>query len=121
MEAGRDIAIPGQTSPLDLIRLMGGKARKVRRNRGKSPDSMLAVYGHRLTYTFIIDNEVASIHFDRGRGEIFYKGHNIKNLEFSEGQREAFFTLQDILQSDEEGREFLPAYLATLERCLADK
>jgi len=120
IEVSRDVIIPGQTSPLDLIRMMGGRAHKVGKPSEKTPDSMLAVYKDRLTYTFIMDHEVASIHFDRRRGEIFYKGHNIKNLELNENQREALMSLMQILQDDSEGAEFLSEYQATLESLMAD-
>ncbi len=41
---------------------------------------------HRFTYTFLLDGEVGSIHFDTQRAEIFYKGHNIRNMNLSETQ-----------------------------------
>lgn len=40
----------------------------------------------RATLTFYAGLEVASIHFDRGRGEIFYKGHNVKNMTLTQDQ-----------------------------------
>ncbi|MFA4875767.1 MAG: hypothetical protein WC956_01035 [bacterium] len=108
-------------SPLDLIRMMGGKARRVGEGVKGAPDSMLAVYKDRLTYTFIMDDEVASIHFDRAKNEIFFRGHNIAHMELTEKQREALMALEEVLKADEQGKEFLSAYSATLGRCLADK
>jgi len=84
-------------------------------------DTRLAVFKDRLTYTFILDSEVASIHFDRNRGEIFYKGHNIINLELSENQKKVLKSFLMVLEGDAKGKEFLNAYSATLERSLADK
>ena len=115
-----ELAAAGQTSPLDLERLMGGKAHPVGKDKQRHPDSMLAVYKNRLTYTFIMDNEVASIHYDRSKGEIFYKGHNVKNIALKESQRKALLSLKMLLEEDEEGREFIEDYGATLERSLAD-
>lgn len=40
----------------------------------------------RFTYTFLLDAEAASIHFDSERHEIFYKGHNIRNMTLSDAQ-----------------------------------
>lgn len=121
IEAKGDVAKAGLESPLDLLRHMGGRAHRVREGREKKVDSMLAVYKDRLTYTFILENEVASIHFDSGRGEVFFRGHNISHLELTEAQRKALLGLKLILEEDEEGRELLPKYEATLDRILADK
>jgi hypothetical protein len=82
---------------------------------------MLASYGDRVTYTFIIDDEVASIHFDRTRGEIFFRGHNIRHLELAASQVEALLRLEEVLKADEKARDLFPEYSATLARCLADK
>lgn len=40
----------------------------------------------RATLTFFHGQAVASIHFDRNRGEIFYRGHNVKNMTLTEEQ-----------------------------------
>jgi len=84
-------------------------------------DSMLAVYRDSLTYTFILEREVASIHFDRLRGEIFFKGHNIKNMELTPEQEQALKDLRSVLMQDSRARPFLSDYDATLGRLLADK
>ena len=121
VELAREAAKSGTTAPLDLIRLMGGKSKKVNGKNFRAPDSMLAVYKDRLTYTFIMDGEVSSVHFDASRGEIFFKGHCIRNLELTDGQKEALVMLQWVLEEDEDGKVFLPSYLATLERAITDK
>ena len=84
-------------------------------------DSLLAVYKDNLTYTFILDREVASIHFDRMRGEIFFRGHNIRNMELTGRQMQALKDLQLVLAQDERGLPFLSDYKATLGKHLADK
>jgi len=96
------------------------KAKKVRKGE-RAVDSMIAVYKERITYTFILDDEVASIHFDRLRGEIFFKGHNIKNIELTESQVQALKDLGSVLSAEKEGQPFLSDYEATLGRYLADK
>jgi len=109
-------------SPLELIKKTGGVAHPVKTVKGeRAPDSMLAVYRDRCTYTFIMDNEVASIHFDRGRKEIFFKGHNILNIALSPGQLKALKVFQDVLASDEQGKLLFNDYTATLGNILADK
>jgi hypothetical protein len=96
------------------------RAQKVKGRHGAA-DSMLAVYKDCLTYTFILEREVASIHFDRLRGEIFFKGHNLRNMELSEKQIEALNGLKTVLAEDHRARPFLSDYSATLGRYLADK
>jgi hypothetical protein len=96
------------------------KAKKVKEGK-RAVDSMIAVYKDRITYTFILDNEVASIHFDKSRGEIFFKGHNIKNIKLTENQLQALKDLRGVLQLEKDGRPFLSDYEATLGRYLADK
>lgn len=107
-------------TPLDLIRQMGQMSRKVAAPKGMPVNSMLATFQGRLTYTFLIDREVASIHFDQKRGEIFYRGHNIANMSLSSEQLALLKGLMALLASDERGKPFLPDYTATLTRLLAD-
>lgn len=108
-------------SPLDLWRLMGGKTRPVGGVTQPPHDSLLAVYKDRVTYTFILEREVASIHFDRVKKEIFFKGHNIRNFKPHPVQIEALKGFKKILAADERGKAFLVDYEATLGASLADK
>lgn len=101
--------------------IQAARARKTGVKGKAAVDSMLAVYKDRFTYTFILDREVASIHFDRMRGEIFFKGHNIRNIELTNRQWQALEDLKAFLSHDDKGRQFLSDFSATLDRCLADK
>lgn len=121
LEAMRAPEEPALRSPLDLWRLRGGVSHRPQEGETPPPDSMLACYGDRVTYTFIIDDEVASIHFDRRRGEIFFRGHNIRHLELTAAQVEALVRLEEVLKVDEKANDLFPEYSATLARCLADK
>lgn len=109
-------------SPLDLWRLMGqgGKAKRVQTSQIPASDGLLAVFRGRITYTFIWGREVASIHFDQERGEIFFKGHNIRNLKLSEAHLKALRGLKDILKKDSRAKPHCQEYDATLARVLAD-
>lgn len=107
-------------SAIDLWRLMGGQSHRVREEGKPPPDAMLAVLGDRVTYTFIMEDEVASIHFDRMRGEIFFKGHNIRHLTLSDRQREALLKMKEVLSGDEKAKVLFSDYSATLDRCLTD-
>lgn len=107
-------------SPLDLIKLHGGKAHKVRGMAGRGIDSMIAIYKDRFTYTFISNREVASIHFDNKSKKIFYSGHNINNMNLSVAQHTELHNVINILENDDEARKFKDAYQATLGHYLAD-
>ena len=111
----------GVPSALDLLRRSGGQARKVGKGTGRSIDSMLAVYKDRVTYTFICNNEVASIHFDRSRGEIFFRGHNVHNMDLNCEQLEALRRMELVMASDHRSKSMSSDYSATLTRLLADK
>lgn len=109
------------TTPLDRLRSMSTVARKVRPKRQKAVDAMLAVYSGRLTYTFIAGHEVASIHFDQKKGEIFYKGHNVRTLPMGDEVRGYLWELADVLAQDEQGMIYSGEYSATLRKVLTDK
>ncbi|HPQ80638.1 MAG TPA: hypothetical protein PLZ86_02825 [bacterium] len=109
------------SSPIDLMRRQRGASRRLREEGKPQPDSMLAVMADRATYTFIMEDGVASIHFDRRRGEIFFRGHKIGNMEISKAQVAALHHMEEVLKADSRARELFPAYSATLARCLADK
>lgn len=107
-------------TPIDLAGIVGGVARRVPGTEGRSTDSMLAVYKDRCTYTFILDAEVASIHFDANRKSIFFRGHNVRFMTMEPAARAALASMCDILAADRDGRELLSAYRETLDELPAD-
>jgi len=107
-------------NPLDLYKRVGAVAQKVPTKGKMAEDSMLAVYKNRVTYTFILGKEVASVHYDRKRGEIYFSGHNIRNMDLSGEQRQALMDMGMAMQADEKAKEFSSSYDATLARVLAD-
>lgn len=112
---------PKASKPFDLWKHIGAaKAHAVAKEPEKQVDSMLAVYKDRLTYTFIMDREVASIHYDKTKGEIFFKGHNLHNLYLSDEQVKALEELKSVLAKDKEGNSLLDDYNTTLDTLLAD-
>ncbi len=108
-------------SPLDLLKYKVGASHRAKEEGRPPPDSMLAVMQGRATYTFIMKEEVASIHYDRRRGEIFFCGHNIRNMELSKEHLEALMRMEEVLRGDSRGNELFSDYSATLARSLADK
>lgn len=109
-----------ELTQLESLLSQGGKAHKVRTPVGRAVDSMLAVYKDRVTFTFVMDMEVASIHFDANRHEIFFKGHNISNMKLTGDNLKALWRLRDVLAADSDGGAFLEEYHATLLKRLAD-
>ncbi len=68
----------------------------------------------RATLTFYRENEVASIHFDKERREIFYKGHNVNNMTLSEDKWESLQKFADFLPKEAKVEELKKAYLECL-------
>jgi|GEM_PF-1246171 hypothetical protein len=118
--AGEERKGRGGLSALDLLRMKGARARRVRGRKGQLQDSMLAVYRERVTYTFILENEVASIHYDKQRGEIFFRGHNIRNLKLTKPQLRALYEMKEVMAGDSRSQPLVSNYSATLDRLLAD-
>ena len=89
--------------------------------KGLPEDSHLVSFGDRFTFTFAYGHEVGSIHFDRARGEIFYKGHNIRNMELEDWQMKIFENLRKNLSADEQGRRFAEDYGRVLDKVILEK
>jgi len=77
--------------------------------------------GNRATLTFYDNDEVASIHYDTDRDEIFYKGHNVKNLTLSETQWLALQKFSEFLGKTAGADRLYSAYYGCLERLLRKK
>jgi len=105
----------------EKVTLHESRARKVNHFSPLLPDSMLACYRDRFTFTFMLGSEVASIHFDRAKGEVYFRGRNLQNLHLLPEEKEALYAVFPALKRDKRGKSLLPAYEATLERLLADK
>ena len=72
----------------------------------------------KITYIFQLQGEVVSIHFDKKRSEIFFKGHNVMNLELDEGLAGSLRLLQNILLASEKERRFYKSYSEVLKKIL---
>ena len=74
-----------------------------------------------MTYTFALGTEVGSIHFDRNRGEIFYKGHNIRNMDLEPWQIQVMEQLRQILAKDGQWSRFAEPYGRVLDKITLEK
>ncbi len=110
----------------DLKQEKGEKQVRKPETRETSPADLLTKaplvgFGDRITYTFMIGKEVGSIHFDRMRGEIFYKGHNLRNMDLSEAQTQVLEKLRQILHDDAEYQRFAEPYGRILDKVILEK
>ena len=64
----------------------------------------------KVTYTFLTDQEVVSLHFDLKRSSIFYKGHKIENLELTPEQKGQLEQFAKVLQEKPETASFAIEY-----------
>ena len=69
----------------------------------------------RATLTFFAGSEVASIHYDQKRNEIFYRGHNVKNMTLTQEQWLSLQMFSDYLEKEGCDSDLRESY----QRCLA--
>ncbi|MCC7343294.1 MAG: hypothetical protein IT573_00045 [Deltaproteobacteria bacterium] len=74
----------------------------------------------RATLTFYVDQEVASIHYDLIRDEIFYRGHNVKNMTMTQEQWVSLRKFSEYLAQDPRADRLHQAYQACLEHLMTD-
>jgi hypothetical protein len=84
-------------------------------------EARLFLAKNRATLTFFAGNEVASIHYDKTRDEIFYKGHNVKNMTLTDDQWLSLQKFPDFLAQDPEGKEIRDAYKRCLEQFMLSR
>lgn len=93
-------------------------ARYWARQRQMPQDSHLVSFGDKVTYTFAVRNDAASLHYDQGRGEIFYKGHKVESSDLESWMVELLRHFQEILAKSEYADEFLESYTELLDNKL---
>lgn len=72
----------------------------------------------KVTYTFIDKKEVVSLHFDRQRKRIFYKGHNVDNLDLNQARVQHLEKFGSQMQKRPATRSYAGAYLKLLQSIL---
>ena len=72
----------------------------------------------RATLTFYVEQEVASIHYDMLRDEIFYRGHNVKNMTMSQEKWVLLQKFSDYLDHDPRAVGLLQGYKTCLEHLM---
>ena len=74
----------------------------------------------RATLTFYVHQEVASIHYDLQRDEIFYRGHNVKNMTMTQEQWGFLQKFSEYLAQDPKAERLQEAYRSCLEHLMTD-
>lgn len=93
-------------------------ARYWARQRRMPQDSHLVSFGKRVTYTFAVGHDVASVHYDAGRGELFYKGHRITPQNMEPWLVELLKHFKDVLATSEYSDKFLTSYTELMGKML---
>ena len=84
-------------------------------------DTQWVTFGHRVTFTFVMGEDVGSVHFDRSRQEIFFKGHNIRNMDLEVWQWQVLEKMRDVLKSHPKLRNFTNPYSRLLDKIAQEK
>lgn len=93
----------GEAAPLDL-----NYFREARLFLGKD----------RATLTFYVEQEVASIHYDMIRDEVFYRGHNVKNMTMSQEKWDLLQKFSQYLDHDPRAESLVRSYRTCLEHLM---
>lgn len=81
-------------------------------------DGKLFHSSDKVTYTFVADQEVISLHFDRVRKTIFYQGHNIDNLILGSEQIGYLEKFAREIEANYDTSDFIVPYSETLKAYL---
>jgi len=73
-------------------------------------DGKLFHSSDKVTFTFVDEEEVVSLHFDKSRKTIFLKGHNVRNIELTPKQRGYLELFEEELAKNEKTGHFVRSY-----------
>ncbi len=79
-------------------------------------DRKLFHANNKITFTFVANSEVVSLHFDSVRKTIFYKGHNVANLKLTPIQKEQLLQFKKELEKNPETESFAGPYSEVFEK-----
>jgi len=116
MDKRVDYNATGQTEAAQKSGNLSPWARYWARQHRLPQDSHLVSFGDRVTYTFAVGNDAASIHFDQARGKIFYKGHRVVAEDLQPGLVELLNHFKDVLAKSQYADRFLTDYEELLSK-----
>lgn len=115
-----------KNKPSDPVKPSGQFVPRDRPQRGtNSPlvmrlKNQLVAFHGRLTYVFTHEQEVGSIHFDEMKGEIFYKGHNIRHMHLEPWQWESLEALRQELMGHSKYHRYAIPYGEALDKIILE-
>lgn len=116
MEKKQDMQAEKTLAPIDSMSGEAGDASDPAAFR----EAKLFLGKDRATLTFFLEEEVASIHYDMLRDEIFYRGHNVKNMTMDARHWLALEKFGEYLADDLRSGPLLKAYRRCLEHLRTD-
>ena len=116
MEKKADMQAQKSSSPLASASQEAGKISDSEVFR----EAKLFLGKDRATLTFFLEEEVASIHYDMLRDEIFYRGHNVKNMTMDPRHWLALEKFGEYLADDPRSGSLRKAYRRCLEHLRTD-
>lgn len=69
---------------------------------------VLNVSDDKVTYTHCYGDEIVSIHFDLKCRGLYYKGHNLQNLELTETMRHHLDDFKSAIEGSKNAKHLLP-------------
>ncbi len=82
-------------------------------------EAQLFINQDRATMTFCVNNKVSSIHFDKNKGEIYYKGQSLRHMRINPKQEVYLKKFGDYLKKQNVSKEFLQQYQWALSHYLS--
>ncbi|MCP5468062.1 MAG: hypothetical protein H7A32_02195 [Deltaproteobacteria bacterium] len=82
-------------------------------------EAQLFINQDRATLTFYVNNKVASIHFDKNKGEIYYKGQSLRHTRINPKQEVYLKKFGKYLKKQKVSEDFLRQYEWTLSHYLS--
>jgi len=89
-------------SPLDLGKFFQPKG---------NYDGKIHCTDERVTYTFLDHEEVITLHYDKNRKELFYKGHQVTNLTITTKEKEHIEKFLQALKNHPEAKNFIDDFV----------
>jgi hypothetical protein len=83
-------------------------------------DGKILHSGTKVTYTFLDDAEVISLHFDKTRRAIYYQGHRIDNLKLTEKHIQHVENFRRALEKNPETEGFTSTFTKVWHDYLVD-
>lgn len=79
-------------------------------------DGRLFMSRDKVTYTYCTEAEVMVLHFDKSKGELFFKGHHINSLVNDEAMAENVAIFRKALLKEKKAASFLEAFDQAVEQ-----